>query len=177
MRDGLPFLILRTGFHTKATADPTEPTAFKPGEKGRDQFLVTQFWFTIDGLEPKHIVLPKPEWKPMEEGAEVIRFRATGSLPTVVKFDVRIEATRTVQLLNTGPACDGLPVGGVLSQLMEIVKATIGDFGRKFFGERLPSAFPANLDTPRLSGRFCVRQGDKFQVFSLSCDYETLLPD
>jgi hypothetical protein len=101
----------------------------------RDQFLVTQFWFVIEGLGDGHVVIPNPEWKSMEDGAEIIRFRITGGLPIEAKMNVRIEATRTVQLINTRLACDGLPVGDVLNQLMGIVRAIVRDFGRDFFGE------------------------------------------
>jgi hypothetical protein len=101
----------------------------------RDQFLVRQFWFTATGKEPEQVILPDPKWKPMEEGAEIIRFRAVGGVPYEVKFEAKIEAVRTVQFVNTGLACDLLPVGDVINQVMGITKATVRDFGRNFFGE------------------------------------------
>jgi len=100
----------------------------------RDQFAATQFWFTVEG-KSGHVVIPDPKWKPMEDGAEIIRFRTIGGLPRKVEMNMKIEATRTVQLINTGLICDGMPVATVLTQVGGIVKAIVRDFGRSFFGE------------------------------------------
>lgn len=100
----------------------------------RDQFAATQFWFTIENRSG-HIVIPDPKWKLMEDGAEIIRFRAVGGPPGQAKMNMRIEAIRTVQFINTQLACDGMPVADVLNQLMGIVGAIVRDFGRQFFGE------------------------------------------
>jgi hypothetical protein len=101
----------------------------------RDQFLATQFWFTTANLGTIHQSIPDPQWKPLEDGAEIIRFRVTGGPPTKYEVNVKIEATRTVQLANTGLACDGMPVASVLNQLMAITIAIVRDCGRRFFGE------------------------------------------
>lgn len=102
----------------------------------RDQFAVKQFWFSAEGGPVnEHVVIPEPNWKPMENGAEIIRFRLSGDSPRKVKVDVKIEATRMVQFINTGLVCDGMPVATVLHQLCGIANAIIRDFGKKFFGE------------------------------------------
>jgi len=101
----------------------------------RDQFAVGGFTFSYGGLSPFQQVIPEPKWKPMEDGAEMIRFHVSGGPPGEVKVNMKIEATRTVQLVDTGLACDGMPIVSVLNQLMAITVVTVRDFGRKFFGE------------------------------------------
>lgn len=101
----------------------------------RDEFAVKQFWFSAEDLLSQHFVLPDLQWKPMEDGAEIIRFRITGGPPRQTKVNVKIEATRSVQFMNTGLCCDGMPIASVLHQLGTAVEAIIRDFGRDFFGE------------------------------------------
>ncbi len=101
----------------------------------RDQFAATRFWYNIEGAGSGNVVIPEPNWKTMEDGAEIIRFRVTGGPPRKYNMEMKIEATRSVQLINTDLVCDGMPVTDVINQMMELVKAIVRDLGKSFFGE------------------------------------------
>ncbi|MFZ0798756.1 MAG: hypothetical protein WCA13_11740 [Terriglobales bacterium] len=99
------------------------------------QFAVTQFTLTFPNRAPWHEVISEPKWKPMEDGAEIIRFEIPGAFYAPGKVRVQIDAIKTVEFINTGLRCDGVMVETALNQFMGIVSATIRDFGVKFFGE------------------------------------------
>lgn len=101
----------------------------------RDEFAVRRFWFSADDLVNQLVVLPDLQWKPMEDGAEILRFQITGGPAKKTEVNVKIEAARSVQFLNTGLFCDGMPVASVLMQVGITVDAIVRDFGRDFFGE------------------------------------------
>jgi hypothetical protein len=50
-------------------------------------------------------------------------------------MNVQVELMTTVQLSDTGLACDGVIVQDALRQCLGIVSATVRDFGQRFFGE------------------------------------------
>ena len=100
-----------------------------------EQFAVTEFTLTFPNHAPWHQVIAEPKWKPMEDGAEVLRFEIPADLYAPGKVHMQMNAIRSVQIINTGLACDGLPVKTVLDQLGGIVAAIVRDFGEKFFGE------------------------------------------
>jgi hypothetical protein len=98
------------------------------------QFAATAFTVSIPG-EQSHKIIPKPKWKPMKDGAEILRFDLSQMPNPPNKMNVHIEMMTTVQFIDTGLACDGVIVQEALRQCLGIVSATIRDFGRQFFGE------------------------------------------
>lgn len=101
----------------------------------RDQFAITEFTMILGNQPPLHQVISKPKWKPMEDGAEIIRFQTPMLLEAPPKVGVKIQLARTVEFINTGFACDGIPISSVLNQAMALVRAITRDFGKQFFGE------------------------------------------
>jgi hypothetical protein len=99
------------------------------------QFAVTEFTLAFPNREPWHQVIPEPKWKPMKDGAEVLRFQIPGAFYAPGKVRVQIDMITTVQFVDTGLACDGILVETALSQFIGIVGATVRDFGVQFFGE------------------------------------------
>jgi hypothetical protein len=102
----------------------------------REQFAATDLSVTIQGQGPFNSVISEPKWKPMENGAEIIRLKMTSlGARTPGEVNMQVGIARTVELINTGLACDQMPVEPTLQQIMALVKATVRDFGKLFFGE------------------------------------------
>jgi hypothetical protein len=100
------------------------------------QMAVSGFVITVPTKQDFHKIIAEPHWKPVKDGAEVIRFDLTDVLAaTPGEVHVQVDAMASVLFTNTGLACDGLMVQDSLAQFFGLVWATIGDFGAKFFGE------------------------------------------
>jgi hypothetical protein len=99
------------------------------------QFAVTEFTLTFPNRPPWREVIPEPKWKPMKDGAEIIRFDIPGGFYSPGKVHVQMNMVSTVEFVDTGLACDGMMVENVLNQFVALVGATVGDFGVQFFGE------------------------------------------
>jgi hypothetical protein len=95
-------------------------------------FAATEFALALPTGEELRQVIPKPIWKPVEEGAEIIRFRFVEP-PGRVR--VQIKMVTTIQFINTGLSSDGIVVQDALRQCVGIVAAIASDFGKRFFGE------------------------------------------
>jgi len=96
---------------------------------------VTEFTFTFPNHVPFHQVIPNSQWKPMEHGAEIIRFQIPAEHCGPGKVHMQVDGVRAVQFINTGLPCDGMPVEEVLHQLFSLVSGTVGDFESRFFNE------------------------------------------
>lgn len=93
----------------------------------------TEFTLTIVATgEQRREIIPEPKWKPVEDGAEIIRFRFA-SPPG--KMRVQIKMVTTVQFVDTGLASDGVVAQDALRQCIAIVTHIVSDFGKLFFGE------------------------------------------
>ncbi|SRR6266567_802361 len=99
------------------------------------KFAATEFTVTSPAGERFHEVISEPKWKAMEDGAEVLRFDFSQVFNPPSKMQVHIDLVTTVQLVDTGLACDGVIVQTALRQFMSIVSAIVRDFGRDFFAE------------------------------------------
>jgi hypothetical protein len=77
------------------------------------------------------------DWKAAKDGAEIVTFDMSQALssPTPSEMHVDIITASTVQIVNTGLVCDGMPVQQVLSDSMAFVTSIVDGFGAKFFGE------------------------------------------
>jgi hypothetical protein len=101
----------------------------------RDQFAITEFTMFLGEQPPLHKVVSEPNWKPMEDGAEIIRFETPMLLEAPPKVGMKIQLVRTVEFVNTGLVCDGMPISTVLKQITAMVNAIVRDFGQQFFDE------------------------------------------
>jgi hypothetical protein len=101
----------------------------------RQHYAMTWFRVTVPTGDVFENVVPEPKWKPLEDGAEIIRFDLSKALLVPGEVKVEVQAAKSVQFADTGLACDGMFVQDALKQCMGLVKATIRDFGKKFFGE------------------------------------------
>ena len=99
------------------------------------KFAPTAFTVGIPGGEERHEVIPNPQWKPMKDGAEILRFKLSRMPNPPSKMNVHVEMMTTVQFVDTGLACDGVIVQDALRQCLGIVSATVRDFGIQFFAE------------------------------------------
>lgn len=99
------------------------------------QFAVTEFTVTVPTGEQFHEVISDPQWKPMEDGAEIIRFDLSKAIAAPGEMQVKVNTMTSVQFTNMGPLFDNVGVRDALNQLIGIVKATVRDFGQQFFGE------------------------------------------
>jgi hypothetical protein len=93
--------------------------------------------FTVSAPNGEHVheIIPNPEWKPMKDGAEIIRFDLSQMPNPPNEMNVHVQMMTTVQLVETGLACDGVVVQDALRQCLGIVSAIVRDFGTQFFGE------------------------------------------
>jgi len=81
----------------------------------------------------------KSDWKPMEDGTEILRFDLSGALRTPGKVQVKLQMAAMVSLKDTGLSiCDGREVRSILSTCRRAVTNIVEDFGIMFFGEGLP---------------------------------------
>jgi len=99
------------------------------------KFSPTAFTVGIPDGEEVHEVIPNPKWKPMKDGAEILRFDLSQMPNPPSKMNVHVQMVTTVQFVDTGLACDGALVQDALRQCLGIVSATVRDFGTQFFGE------------------------------------------
>jgi len=99
------------------------------------QFAATAFTLTLPTGEQIEEVISEPKWRPLEDGAEILRFDLSQAINTPNKVRVRIQMATTVQFVETGLACDGAIVQEALAQCIGIVAAIVRDFGKQFFGE------------------------------------------
>jgi hypothetical protein len=84
-------------------------------------------------------VLPETAWKPMEDGAEILRFDLSKAIKTPGKMQVQLQMSAKVSIKDTGLSiCDGREVTSILSTCTKAVNNIAEDFGGMFFGERLP---------------------------------------
>lgn len=96
------------------------------------KFAATEFTLTFPDGQRVHQVIPEPHWKPVKDGAEIIRFKIA---KPPGKVRVQIKTMTTVQIVDTGLTCDGVLVQDALRQCIAIVSAIVRDFGKNFFGE------------------------------------------
>lgn len=75
--------------------------------------------------------ISESEWKPAEDGAEILRFEFSG----YAKVHVEIKTASTVKFGDAVLACDGRIVEDVIDQSGRMVEYVIDYFGKKFFGE------------------------------------------
>jgi hypothetical protein len=75
------------------------------------------------------------EWKPSEDGIEILRFDFSGTDAGVGLVTVNVTTATTVQFADTGLACDGWILEEVLDQAGACVKHIVSAFGSQFFGE------------------------------------------
>jgi hypothetical protein len=99
------------------------------------KFAPTAFTLTVPTGERFENVLPNPDWKTLEDGAEVIRFDLSSAIKKPGKVNVELHTVSMVQLADTGLFCDGVGVHDALMQCTQIVVAIVTDFGKMFFGE------------------------------------------
>jgi hypothetical protein len=93
----------------------------------------TEFTLTVVATgERRHEIIPEPQWKPVEDGAEIIRFRF---VDPPGKMRVQIKLVTSIQFIKTGMAADGVGVQDALRQCTAIVSSHISHFGKIFFGE------------------------------------------
>lgn len=93
----------------------------------------TEFTLTIVATgEQRHEIIPEPEWKPVENGAEIIRFRFAAHPG---KMRVQIKLVTAIQFIKTGLTADGVGVQDALRQCIAIISQIVNDFGEDFFGE------------------------------------------
>jgi hypothetical protein len=82
--------------------------------------------------------LPTSEWKPMEDGTEIIRFDLTGAIPAEGKVEVKLKVASIVSLEDTGlPICEKREIRGILSTGRKAITQILDDFGAMYFGESL----------------------------------------
>jgi hypothetical protein len=85
--------------------------------------------------------LPRTDWKPMEDGTEILRFDLSGAIKTPGKVQVKLQLAAMVSLKDTGLSiCDGREIRSILSTCTKAVTNIAEDFGIMFFGEGLPFA-------------------------------------
>jgi hypothetical protein len=97
------------------------------------KFAATEFTITVVASgEQLHEVIPEPEWKTVEDGAEILRFKFPAP-PGRVR--VQIKMVTTIQFIDAGLASDGVVVQDALRQCIGIVSQIVSDFGKDFFGE------------------------------------------
>jgi hypothetical protein len=101
----------------------------------KQQYALTHFRVTVPTGESFEKVFTETKWKPMEDGAEIIRFDFSRAIKAPGKVHVQMQAVSTVQFVETDSACDGLVVDDAINQITAMVKATVRDFGVMFFGE------------------------------------------
>jgi hypothetical protein len=99
------------------------------------KFAAVEFTIDFTTRAPLHQIISEPKWKPMEDGAEILRFQLPALFDSPTEMHVQVHLARTVEFIDTGLCCDGIPVNLALSQMMELVKAIVRDFGKQFFGE------------------------------------------
>jgi len=93
----------------------------------------TEFTITIVATgDQRHEIIPEPKWKPVEDGAEIIRFRFVDHPG---KMRVQIKLVTAIQFIQTGLPADGIGVQDALRQCVGIVSRIVNDFGKDFFGE------------------------------------------
>lgn len=93
----------------------------------------TEFTVTVVATgEQRHEIIPEPKWKPVEDGAEIIRFRFA---EPPGKMRVQIKLVTAIQFIKTGLAADDVVVQDALRQCIAIVSSHVSHFGKNFFGE------------------------------------------
>ena len=75
------------------------------------------------------------EWKPAEDGAEVMIFDLSRMNSPAGKVNVKVEIAATVQFGNADLPCDEMVVEAVLEHSGRMVEYIVNCFGKKFFGE------------------------------------------
>ena len=93
----------------------------------------TEFTITVVATgEERHEIIPEPQWKPVEDGAEIIRFRF---VDPPGKMRLQIKLVTSIQFIKTEMAADGVGVQDALRQCIAIVSSHVSHFGKNFFGE------------------------------------------
>ncbi len=95
------------------------------------KFKPVGFTVTIPGGDVFSHEIAESEWKPAEDGAEILRFEFTG----FGKVHVEIKTASTVKFGNAGLPCDGWIVQDIIDQSGRMVEYIVDCFGKKFFGE------------------------------------------
>jgi hypothetical protein len=84
-------------------------------------------------------VLPETAWKPIDDGAEILRFDLSRAIKAPGNVQVQLQMAAMVSLKDTGLSiCDGREVRSILSTCTRAVSNIVEDFGITFFGEELP---------------------------------------
>jgi hypothetical protein len=99
----------------------------------------TGFTITTPSGDVFDQVLPETAWKPMEDGAEILRLDLSRAIKTPGKMQVQLQMAAKVSLKDTGLSiCEGREVRSILSTGRKAVANILEDFGVMFFGEGLP---------------------------------------
>jgi hypothetical protein len=99
------------------------------------KFCATDFTVSVPEGERMEVTIAEPKWKPMKDGAEIIRFDLSQMPNPPKEMNVHVNMMTTIQFIDTGLACDGVIVQDALRQCVGIVEATVLEFGKMFFGE------------------------------------------
>ena len=99
------------------------------------QLRPTSFKIEVPTGESFEHRLPRSDWKPLEDGAEIIRFDLSGVLKAPGRVRVNLGTAAMVYLKDTGLFCDGREIRSVLTTFRKAVTNIVDDIGRLFFGE------------------------------------------
>jgi hypothetical protein len=99
------------------------------------QFRPIHVTATVPTREMFDFDIPNGKWKPLEDGAEIIRFDLSNAIRKPGKVNVRFQTAKTIKLSNTGLVCDEFDLDLVLSDCRTVVSNIINSFGNMFFGE------------------------------------------
>jgi len=94
------------------------------------KFKPVAFAVSAGGEDFSHDI-SESEWKPAEDGAEILRFEFSGH----GKVHVKVKTASTVKFGDAGLPCDGRIVEDVIDQSGRMVEYIVDCFGHKFFGE------------------------------------------
>jgi hypothetical protein len=99
------------------------------------QLRPTSFKIEVPSGESFEHRLPRSDWKPLEGGAEIIRFDLSGVLKAQGKVRVNLDTAAMAYLKDTGLFCDGREIRSVLTTFRKAITNIVDDIGRLFFGE------------------------------------------
>ncbi len=72
-------------------------------------------------------------WKPSEDGAEVLRFDLSNAIKKPGEVNVKVETSISIHISNTGLACDGMAICPVVGDCIQHVINIVDGFERAFF--------------------------------------------
>lgn len=99
------------------------------------QFRPIHVTVTVPTGEVFDFDIPNGKWKPLKDGAEIIRLDLSNAIRKPGKVKVDFQTATTIKLSNTGLICDEFDLGLVLRDCRTIVVDIVNDFGSMFFGE------------------------------------------